>query len=242
MIKSRVWRFLTFFLGLYLLFLLIFLRSFGSDKNETSTASHPASPDSVDANPAERPKIAEPAARKNLAHLAPVMTENVLGNYEPKQLGHASGPGEDGAGVQLQGDEEKKRGEESVSDYGFNEVASEKISLDRRARDTRYGQDYFFIRKASCPSLLCRPPECKHWNYPNVDQLPTASVVLVFYDEGWSTLVRTFHSVINTSPKELLKDIILVDDYSDQEHITVRLPEYIKKWNGLIKYVRTPYR
>jgi polypeptide N-acetylgalactosaminyltransferase len=65
---------------------------------------------------------------------------------------------------------------------------------------------------------------------------------LVFYDEGWSTLVRTFHSVINTSPKALLKDIILVDDYSDQEHITVRLPEYIKKWNGLVKYVRTEHR
>jgi hypothetical protein len=48
--------------------------------------------------------------------------------------------------------------------------------------------------------------------------------------------------VINTSPKELLKDIILVDDYSDQEHITVRLPEYIKKWNGLVKYVRTKQR
>jgi polypeptide N-acetylgalactosaminyltransferase len=90
--------------------------------------------------------------------------------------------------------------------------------------------------------FLSRPQECKYWNYPRVDKLPTASVVLVFYDEGWSTLVRTFHSVINTSPKELLKDIILVDDYSDQEHITVRLPEYIKKWDGLIKYVRTEKR
>jgi hypothetical protein len=48
--------------------------------------------------------------------------------------------------------------------------------------------------------------------------------------------------VINTSPKELLKDVVLVDDYSDQEHITVRLPEYIKKWNGLVKYVRTKQR
>jgi len=89
---------------------------------------------------------------------------------------------------------------------------------------------------------FCRPEECKYWNYPSVDKLPTASVILVFYNEGWSTLVRTFHSVINTSPKQLLKDIILVDDYSDEEHITVRLPEYIKKWNGLVKYVRTKQR
>jgi hypothetical protein len=33
-----------------------------------------------------------------------------------------------------------------------------------------------------------------------------------------------------------------VDDYSDEDHITVRLPEYIKKWNGLVKYVRTKKR
>ncbi|CAF1605446.1 unnamed protein product, partial [Rotaria magnacalcarata] len=86
------------------------------------------------------------------------------------------------------------------------------------------------------------PKECKYWKYPSVDKLSTASVVLVSFDEGWSTLVRTFHSVINISLKELLKDIILVDDYSDEEHINVRLPEYIKKWNGLVKYVRTKQR
>ncbi len=37
----------------------------------------------------------------------------------------------------------------------------------------------------------------------------------MFFDEGWSVLLRTVHSVINTSPKELLKDIILVDDGSE---------------------------
>lgn len=56
---------------------------------------------------------------------------------------------------------------------------------------------------------------CKNWIYPDVTQLPTASVILVFFDEGWSILLRTVHSVINTSPKELLKDIILIDDGSE---------------------------
>ena len=46
--------------------------------------------------------------------------------------------------------------------------------------------------------------------------LPTASVVLVFVNEGWSTLIRTVHSVINTSPPELLAEVILVDDYSNK--------------------------
>ncbi|CAF4665830.1 unnamed protein product [Rotaria socialis] len=126
------------------------------------------------------------------------MIKGILGNYEPKNLVKIPSPGEV---VSLKDGEEKQRGEKSVDDYGFNEVASEKISLDRHARDTR-------------------PEECKYWKYPSVDKLPTASVVLVFFDE----------------------DIILVDDYSDEEHITVRLPEYIKKWNGLVKYVRTKQR
>ena len=90
--------------------------------------------------------------------------------------------------------------------------------------------------------FLYRPDECKYWKYPSIKRLPTASVIIVFYDEGWSTLARTFHSVINTSPKQLLKEIILVDDYSDQEHLTVHLPKYIEKWNGLVKYIRTKQR
>lgn len=46
--------------------------------------------------------------------------------------------------------------------------------------------------------------------------MPKASVVIVFVNEGWSTLMRTVHSVINTSPPELLEEIIMVDDYSNK--------------------------
>jgi hypothetical protein len=53
---------------------------------------------------------------------------------------------------------------------------------------------------------------CKYWSYP--EELPKVSVVIVFIDEPFSTLVRTIHSVINTSPPHLLEDIILVDDFS----------------------------
>ena len=55
---------------------------------------------------------------------------------------------------------------------------------------------------------------CKRWNYPSTQYLPTASVILVFYDEGWSVLLRTVHSVINTSPPELLQEVVLIDDGS----------------------------
>lgn len=46
--------------------------------------------------------------------------------------------------------------------------------------------------------------------------LPTASVIICFYNEAWSTLLRTVHSVLDKTPEYLLQEIILVDDYSTE--------------------------
>jgi len=54
---------------------------------------------------------------------------------------------------------------------------------------------------------------CKSFEYPK--DLPTASVVIVFKNERWSPVLRTVYSVLNRSPKHLLKEVILVDDQSD---------------------------
>lgn len=59
---------------------------------------------------------------------------------------------------------------------------------------------------------ICR---CKEKRY-NYDQLPTTSVIIAFYNEAWSTLLRTVYSVLETSPDILLEEVILVDDYSDR--------------------------
>ena len=55
---------------------------------------------------------------------------------------------------------------------------------------------------------------CKERKYPQY--LPKASVVIVFHNEGWSTLLRTVHSVINRSPPHMLQEIVMVDDFSDK--------------------------
>lgn len=152
---------------------------------------------------------------------AAVFKSGINGNYEPN-LEPRSGPGEGGVPVHLS-PSEKDAADRSVREFGFNMVASDKISLDRRIKDTR-------------------PSECKYWHYPEISKLPTASVVIVFVNEGWSTLMRTVHSVLNTSPPELIADIILVDDYSNKEHLKEKLERYIERFNGKVKLTRTTKR
>jgi len=54
---------------------------------------------------------------------------------------------------------------------------------------------------------------CKTLKYRDV--LPDTTVVIIFHNEAWSVLLRTVHSVLDRSPPHLVKEIILVDDFSD---------------------------
>uniref|UniRef100_A0A8C9FHH3 Polypeptide N-acetylgalactosaminyltransferase n=1 Tax=Pavo cristatus TaxID=9049 RepID=A0A8C9FHH3_PAVCR len=58
-----------------------------------------------------------------------------------------------------------------------------------------------------------RDAKCREKSYPS--DLPFASVIICFYNEALSALLRTVHSVLDRTPAHLLHEIILVDDNSE---------------------------
>lgn len=59
--------------------------------------------------------------------------------------------------------------------------------------------------------LCCR---CKELKYGK--DLPQISIIFIFVNEALSVILRSVHSAVNHTPAHLLKEIILVDDNSDE--------------------------
>lgn len=68
----------------------------------------------------------------------------------------------------------------------------------------------------SPPEGSLSPFPCRCLQQHLANSLPTASVILCFHDEAWPMLLRTVHSILDTAPRALLQEIILVDDLSQQ--------------------------
>lgn len=62
-------------------------------------------------------------------------------------------------------------------------------------------------------------------------------MIIPFYDEHLTTLLRTVHSVINRSPPSLLKEIILVNDASTKDSLYGQLEAHIEQqpWKKKIR-------
>lgn len=63
-----------------------------------------------------------------------------------------------------------------------------------------------------------------------------------FFNEHWSTLLRTCYSVFNRSPKELIVEIILVDDASTKDFLKEKLDRYVAEYLPKVKIIRLPNR
>lgn len=99
-------------------------------------------------------------------------------------------------------------GVESYNANGINVMLSNIISYNRKPP---------VVRNELCRML---PYE--------VTKLPSASVIIIFLEEPYSVLLRTIHSVLNTTPSMLLKEIILVDDFSTFNDLKGKLGHYVK--------------
>ncbi|KAJ3594000.1 hypothetical protein NHX12_006332 [Muraenolepis orangiensis] len=105
--------------------------------------------------------------------------------------------------------------------YGYNSYLSDRLSFDRPIPDLR-------------------PDGCKNMSY-HAD-LPQVSIVFIFVNEALSVILRSVHSAMNRTPSHLLKEIILVDDYSNNDELKEKLPGFVSEANrlrpGFIKTVR----
>lgn len=133
-----------------------------------------------------------------------------------------TGPGEMGKPVVIPLDRQAES-KEKFKINQFNLVASDMISLNRSLPDYRMDA-------------------CKRKTYPPNSELPDTSVVIVFHNEAWSTLLRTVHSIINRSPRELLNEILLVDDASEREELGKKLEDYIARLPVSTRVIRSEER
>lgn len=114
-------------------------------------------------------------------------------------------------------------GEKQLAKIALNQALSEHISYNRTVTDARH-------------------PSCRKKIY-DVDSLLTTSVIVIFFNEPYSVLVRTVHSVLNTSPKNLLKEIILVDDGSSNVDLKHKLDFYVSsRLSDKVKVLRLKNR
>ncbi|XP_025103798.1 polypeptide N-acetylgalactosaminyltransferase 2-like isoform X1 [Pomacea canaliculata] len=79
--------------------------------------------------------------------------------------------------------------------HGFNLIASNDLSSTRPVPDAR-------------------PILCKTF-FPASPSLPSTTIIVTFHNEARSVLLRTLVSILIRSPLSLVKEIILVDDFSD---------------------------
>ncbi|CAB3375722.1 Hypothetical predicted protein [Cloeon dipterum] len=139
--------------------------------------------------------------------------QKMLAQLQPKKLENEIG--------MVRSLEEQRIRDQGYKNHAFNTLVSHKLGYHREIPDTR--------------NALCADQK-----YP--DELPSASIVICFFNEDLHTLLRSVHSVIDRSPKKLIHEIILVDDNSNLDNIHHEIEAYCKVHLPIVMVVKTPRR
>ncbi|XP_017075203.1 putative polypeptide N-acetylgalactosaminyltransferase 10 [Drosophila eugracilis] len=127
------------------------------------------------------------------------------------------GLGEQGTPAELPNAKEMDVMGTYYGDHGFNAKLSDHISLKRALPDIR-------------------PLGCHNQKY--LQRLPNVTVIIAFHNERLSVLLRSVTSIINRSPPELLKQIVLVDGDSELMDLGPDLEDFVAPHSKLIKILR----
>lgn len=103
---------------------------------------------------------------------------------------------------------------ESHKEFCFNSVLSNALPLDRPRWDKRV--------RSCAPKIRAM----------DTSNMKPATIIFVFFDELFSTLIRSVHSALNNAPPELVGEIVLVDDGSSIERrpeLGALLEKYVRR-------------
>ena len=92
--------------------------------------------------------------------------------------------------------------------FAFNVLISNRIGLIRPLPDTRHSK---------CSTATNRR-QLKPSNEDAYKIKLKASIIICYYNEAPSALLRTINTVLERSPKQLIEQIIVVDDFSQREY------------------------
>ncbi|CAI4231476.1 unnamed protein product [Auanema sp. JU1783] len=118
-------------------------------------------------------------------------------------------------------EEEKLQKAELFEKYQFNGLLSDRIGQRRKIPDSR---------NQLCPR-----------NFGSTTGLPKVSIIICYFNESPSVLIRMINSILDRTPIELIQEILLVDDSSDWPEASLAAASYKEKhpqW-GMIKMLRT---
>ncbi|XP_059171586.1 polypeptide N-acetylgalactosaminyltransferase 5-like [Physella acuta] len=106
--------------------------------------------------------------------------------------------------------------------HNFNEYLSKKMSVFR-----------------SLP--YCSTQACKDLISNYTGKLDEISVIIIFHNEAWSSLLRSVHSILSRTPARLLREVILVDDNSTFDYLKGPLHRYFSPYPK-VKIIHSPGR